>query len=1011
MYRDPELKPDPAHPRIGVAFGARLLHRFHGLRSTIRVKIACAFLAITLITLGLGLFASRSIRIAETLVVRTFDNALMSISYARASATDFADMQAIIAGRSYLDAPEAASVRRRMGELAQTLTEDLAVAAERSLSPQALQAAHDLTDAVAKWQVAAQALIADQPSQGPFQSPSQRGEGEGRTVDLAELNLRARDVAERIDLLINYTAGDGFRYRQQAISSVRTQGLLNIVGLILTLVLAGTVSVLLQRQIMRPLAAASAAAVRIASGELDTEIPGTGPNGSDDELGSLLTAMEQMRGDIRSMMQREVNQRRSAEARLVDAIESSHEGLILVNGQGQIVIANSQMAKFMSNARHLLEPDTIFDRFLEAVTAGQVFDGNPKRAAEVLRKPGIAESGLTAEERLTDGRWLRVSRSSTSEGGFVAICSDISVLKNREDELQKINLRFEAALGNMSQGLALFDASGRLQVANPRLAEIFRLPADQLRPGITYRQLLEMSIAAGNHPDQAPQALYAEREATIARRKAGTHFQDLSQERVIAVSHKPTRDGGWVETYEDITERRKSEAQIVFMARHDALTSLPNRILFSERVEQAIAQAGRGRGFAVLCLDLDRFKAVNDTLGHPVGDRLLRAVANRIQSCIRETDTVARLGGDEFAIVQASVARLEDASELAQRVVHELGQPFDVEGHQLVIGTSIGIVIGDGEASSVDRLLKNADIALYCAKADGRGTFRFFEAEMEASLQARREMEIDLRRAIEQDEFVLHFQPLVDLRTNRVSAFEALLRWHHPTRGMVPPAEFIPVAEEISLIVQLGDWVLTQACKQAASWPDDILIAVNVSAVQFRNGHILTAVRDALALSGLASSRLELEITETVLLAENQATLSTLHSLRDFGVRIAMDDFGTGYSSLSYLRSFPFDKIKIDQEFVRDLSAIHDAAGKDSGAIVRAMIGLGLTLGMKIAAEGVETSEQLACLRAEGCHEVQGYLFSTPRPAHEVQAMIGRDWRADGRQPDPAQSLSLVLAE
>jgi diguanylate cyclase (GGDEF)-like protein len=955
------------------------------------MKIACAFLAITLITLSLGLFASHSLGIAETLVVRTFDNALMSISYARASATDFANMQSVMVGLQRPGSEDAVVLRERMNGLSQTLADDLAVAAERSLSPKAAQAAQDLIAAAATWEAAALRLIAKQTSGLMASTPAWQ-----------ELDTQARDIAERIDLLINYTAGDGFSYRQRAIAAVHTQAWLNMVGLIITLVLSITVSVLLQRQIMRPVMAASAAAVRIASGELDTEIPGAGS----DELGALLTAMERMRGDIRSMVHREVSQRRSAEARLADALESSQEGLILVNRQGEIVVANSQMARFMNTARHLLEPSTSFDKFLQAVAVGQVFGGDPRRGLEVLSKPSVAEAGLTAEERLTDGRWLRVSRSTTSEGGFVTICSDITALKNREDELHEINLRFEAALGNMSQGLALFDAGGRLQVANPRLIEIFRLSAEQVRPGITHRQLLGMSIAAGNHPTQTAGELYAQLEARIERRKAGAHLQDLSNDRVIAISHEPTHDGGWVETYEDITERRKSEAQIVFMARHDALTGLPNRILFSERVEQSIAQSGRGRGFAVLCLDLDRFKIVNDTLGHPIGDRLLRAVAERIRSCIRETDTVARLGGDEFAIVQTNLARPEDAGELAQRVVLALSRPFDIEGNQIVIGTSVGIALGTGDKDRVDRLLKSADTALYCAKADGRGTFRFFEAQMEASLQARREMEVDLRRAIGQDEFVLNYQPLIDLKTNRISACEALVRWRHPSRGMVSPAEFIPLAEEISLIVQLGDWVLKQACKEAAAWPSDIIVAVNVSAVQFRNGRIFSAVQDALALSGLPSSRLELEITETVMLAESDSTISTLHSLRDLGVRIAMDDFGTGYSSLSYLRSFPFDKIKIDQEFIRDLTA-----DNDSGAIIRAIIGLGTTLGMKITAEGVETQEQLACLRAEGCHEVQGYLFSRPLPAPEIKAMIARD----RGEPVPAaavagQATSMVLA-
>ncbi len=872
--------------------------RWFRFRLTIRLKIACAFLAITLITLGLGLFASHSIGIAETLVVRTFDHALMSINYARASATDFVDMQSVVAKRRSLDPADAAALDDRLNEVAQLLTDDLGVTADRSLSAKAVQAARDLIGPVAAWKKIAHALIMSHDEVGGSDPAAWR-----------ELDHSARDVTEQIDLLINYTAEDGFRYRQQAIGTVRSQWLLNILGLVVTLGLSVTVSILLQRQIMRPVAAASAAAVRIASGELDTEIPVAG----DDELGSLLAAMERMRSDIRAMMEREVMQRRSAEARLVDAIESSHEGLILVNRQGKIVTVNSQMARFMDHVSHLLKPMTSFDTFLEAVTAGRIFHGERARAAEVLGRPRDGDPRPTAEERLADGRWLRISRSTTSDGGFVAICSDITALKKREDELQRINLCFEAALGNMSQGLALFDAAGELQVANTRLIEILRLTADQVRPGITYRQLMKLSVAAGNHPGQIPYILCAKREATIAQQEPATQFLDLSEGRVIAVSHRPIRDGGWVETYEDVTERRKSEAQIVFMARHDALTGLPNRILFSERVEQAIADAGRGRGFAVFCLDLDRFKVVNDTLGHPIGDQLLRAVADRVKTCIRKADTVGRLGGDEFAIVQTGLVCPDDARELAQRLLHVLSQPFDVEGHQIVVGTSVGIAMGDTEADGVDRLLKNADTALYCAKSDGRGTFRFFEAAMEASLLARREMEVDLRRAMELDEFLLHFQPLISLQTGRTSTLEALLRWRHPTRGMVSPAEFIPLAEEIRLIVDLGEWVLKEACKAATSWPDDILIAVNVSAVQFQNNRIVGSVQEALASSGLPSHRLELEITETVLLAESEATIATLHSLRALGVRIAMDDFGTGYSSLSYLRSFPFDKIKIDK--------------------------------------------------------------------------------------------------
>ncbi len=390
-----------------------------------------------------------------------------------------------------------------------------------------------------------------------------------------------------------------------------------------------------------------------------------------------------------------------------------------------------------------------------------------------------------------------------------------------------------------------------------------------------------------------------------------------------------------------------------------------------------------GAAWAALCLDLDRFKAVNDTLGHPVGDLLLRAVADRLLACVRETDVVARLGGDEFAIVQANLGRPEDASELARRVVATLSKPFEIDGHVINVGTSIGIAICPADGSHVDRLVKSADTALYRAKAEGRNTFRFFEARMEERQRARRELETDLRQAIANQEFELYYQPLVDLRSDRISGFEALIRWRHPERGMISPAEFIPLAEEMGLIVPIGDWVLRQACREAASWPDAFKIAINVSPVQFKNPGLIDCVEEALRHSGLPAHRLELEVTETVLLAENDAILATLHSLRDLGVHISMDDFGTGYSSLSYLRSFPFDKIKIDQMFIRDLSTNTEAS-----AIIRAIVGLATSFGMRITAEGVETPEQLKCLRLEGCHEVQGYLFSPPRPAAEILALI-----------------------
>ncbi|HTW29543.1 MAG TPA: EAL domain-containing protein [Acetobacteraceae bacterium] len=422
----------------------------------------------------------------------------------------------------------------------------------------------------------------------------------------------------------------------------------------------------------------------------------------------------------------------------------------------------------------------------------------------------------------------------------------------------------------------------------------------------------------------------------------------------------------------------REEAQ--HLALHDPLTGLPNRVLLAERLRVSLAEVRRNKtALAILCLDLDRFKQVNDTLGHPVGDELLRAVGGRIRRCVRETDTIARLGGDEFAIVQTAIARAEDAGDLAQRIIDLLSEPYEIGEHQVVIGASIGLALAPADSMDPLELLKMADTALYRAKVDGRGIFRSFKADMDARLQARRLLELDLRRALRVGEFELHYQPLMDLASNRVSGFEALVRWRHPERGLIPPSDFIPLAEEIGLIEPLGHWVLVQACQDAAKWPGDVRIAVNVAAAQFKGSGLVPAVEEALAASGLAPERLELEITETALLERTEATLSILNELRSRGVRIAMDDFGTGYSSLGYLLSFPFDKIKIDACFIRNIET-----RADSRAIVRAVVGLGKDLGITTVAEGVETTEQLSKLMSKGCQQIQGYLLSRPVPVQDV---------------------------
>jgi diguanylate cyclase (GGDEF)-like protein len=448
----------------------------------------------------------------------------------------------------------------------------------------------------------------------------------------------------------------------------------------------------------------------------------------------------------------------------------------------------------------------------------------------------------------------------------------------------------------------------------------------------------------------------------------------------------------------EIAERERSQAEIHYLAHHDSLTGLGNRVLLRQELEQALAQAPRTE-VAVLFVDLDGFKSINDTLGHSTGDGLLKCVANRLIESVRDGDRVARLGGDEFAIIQMEAEQPKGAAMLANRLIDLLGHPYQVEGNQLNIGASVGIAVASEDQTKPEDLLKRADLAMYSAKAEGRGSYRFFEARMDESAQARRAMESLLRTADIEKAFEVYYQPLIDVVEKRVTCLEALLRWRHPEKGFISPAQFSPLAEEIGLIVTLGEWVLRKACMEATKWPDDVKVAVNLSPVQFKYSGLPRAVEDALTGSGLPAGRLELEITESVLLERTETSLAILHELRELGVAISMDDFGTGYSSLSYLRSFRFDKVKIDRAFVGDLTK-----GYESLKIVRAINDLGRSFGMTTVAEGVETLEQLRCLEKEGCAQVQGYLISPPRPASEIPAII-RKFAADAVAAGGVQSI------
>ncbi len=673
------------------------------------------------------------------------------------------------------------------------------------------------------------------------------------------------------------------------------------------------------------------------------------------------------------------------------ALSNMSQGISMFDQDRRLAVWNQRYAEFYRLPENLLRVGTHLNEITADLVARGILKGDTSRSAIDRKIAGMDQYSINSQriEEFSDGRSILVSRQPMADGGWVATHEDITErvrseeeLREQAAELERINTRFDAALSTMTQGLCMFDDQKRLVVWNDRYAEIYQVPADLLKVGTPYEAIITNRLARGVLKGQSNAPTIKKKVLELVGLSPdSSRVDELADGRFVLLTRQPMEGGGWLSVIEDITERRRAEAEIVYLARHDVLTGLANRAEFNARLEEASKRLKRkGVPVTVIMLDLDKFKAVNDTLGHPAGDQLLVEVGRRLQSTLRETDVLARLGGDEFAIIQeGGPDQHEGAIALSLRIIQAISQPFDLDGHQASVGTSIGIALAPEHGIEPEELLKSADLALYSTKASGRNDFRIYHATMLEVAHTQQSAEGELREAIAREEFELHYQPVVDAKTRRVCGAEALVRWQHPIRGLIAPDQFIPLAESTGLIVPLGEWILQRACADAASWPMHVKVAINISAIQFKAGNLFEIILCTLVETGLAPERLELEITETSLLDNQEAHLTTIRQLKNLGVSIALDDFGTGYSSVTYLTNFPFDKIKIDRTFTQGVLTRRDCA-----AVVSSVLALAQGLGAITTVEGIETEEQFEYMREAGVDLAQGYLFGRPVPISQL---------------------------
>ena len=675
------------------------------------------------------------------------------------------------------------------------------------------------------------------------------------------------------------------------------------------------------------------------------------------------------------------------------ALANMPTGLSMFDADGRLMVWNERYVELYGMSPEIVRRGAdIYDVVAHRKrTSG--LDMDARAYVDEFRNDLLRDGRSVKISRLDDGRVMSVTNTAIAGGGWIAIHENITervgdeeALFNQAAELARINLRFDTALSHMTQGLSMFDERKRLVVWNKRFAELYDVPEKFLKVGTPYEDIIADRFARGvTKADTSPEAVKAKIAELSSLARDSHRVDELADGRFLLLSRQPMPGGGWLAIMEDITERKRAEAEIVHLARHDVLTGLANRAEFNEKLEEASKRLKRGgAAITVMMLDLDRFKSVNDMYGHPAGDELLVEVGRRLKSTLRETDLLARLGGDEFAILQeGGPAQHEGAIALALRILTAISEPFDLGGFEVNIGTSVGIAMAPEHGTEPEELLKSADLALYTAKTQGRSDYRIYQPGMLEDATSQQLAESELRDAIAEEQFELHYQPVVDVATRQICGVEALVRWRHPDKGLVGPDQFIPLAESTGLIAPIGEWILQRACADAAKWPAHIRLAINISAVQFKKGNLFEIILCALVESGLEPERLELEITETSLLENQEAHLATIRQLKNLGITLALDDFGTGYSSVTYLTNFPFDKIKIDRTFTHGVLERRDYA-----AVVSSVLTLAKGLDKVTTVEGIETEQQFEYMRQAGVDLAQGYLFSPAVPASELDFTV-----------------------